>query len=169
MHPERREVPAMLRPPVRWALVTLAAVAIALQFVPYGARRNPATTGEPLWNAHTTRDLAVSACWDCHSNQTAWPWYSGIAPVRWFIHRDVSEARAALNFSEFDRPQWGPPRVVEVISSGAMPPARYAALHPAARLTAHERDALAVGLAETLGPQDPRDMSDGGFGFGFAE
>lgn len=153
----------------RWGLVAVVSLVVALQLVPYGDRRNPATTGEPSWTAPATRALAVGACYDCHSNQTAWPWYSAIAPVRWMVYRDVSAARAALNFSELDRPQWGPPRVVQMIRSGQMPPARYAALHRAARLTADERDALAGGLADALGPQDPRDMSDDGLGAGIAD
>jgi hypothetical protein len=159
-----------LGPPVRWTLVILAAVALVLQFVPYGERRNPATTAEPLWDSRTTRDLVVAACYDCHSNQTAWPWYSGLAPTRWLVGRDVTSGRAALNFTEFDRPQWGPGRAVEMIRAGEMPPRRYAAMHPVARLTPGDRDTLMAGLAASLGPQDRPDWSDDfGGAAGFAD
>lgn len=155
--------------PARWALLVVLTVVVALQMVPYGERRNPATTGEPLWNTRTTREVAVGACYDCHSNQTAWPWYSAIAPVRWFVYRDVTAARAAMNFSEFDRLQWGPSRVAEMVRTGQMPPPRYAALHRAARLTPDDRDALASGLAATVGPQQRQEITDGPWGVGIAD
>src|SRR6516162_4122750 len=44
------------------------------------------------------------ACYDCHSNQTVWPWYSNLAPVSWLIASDVKQGRAHLNFSEWTRP-----------------------------------------------------------------
>ena len=47
----------------------------------------------------TARALAVRVCFDCHSNETRWPWYMFIAPVSWLTQRDVDEGREALNFS----------------------------------------------------------------------
>ncbi len=46
-----------------------------LQFVPAN-RTNPAVTREVRWDSQTTRDMAQRVCYDCHSNQTEWPWYS---------------------------------------------------------------------------------------------
>ena len=43
------------------------------------------------------------ACYDCHSNETVWPWYSRVAPVSWVIAHDVNEGRAALNFSTWNQ------------------------------------------------------------------
>jgi len=61
-------------------------VFIAMQLVPYGhAHTNPPVTGEPKWDSPQTRELAKRACFDCHSNETDWPWYSNIAPVSWLI------------------------------------------------------------------------------------
>src|SRR3954468_23474828 len=42
------------------------------------------------------------ACYDCHSNQTHWPWYTEIAPISWLAQRDVDNGRRRLNFSEWD-------------------------------------------------------------------
>ncbi len=45
---------------------------------------------------------AVRACWDCHSNETRWPWYSSVAPVSWLVQRDVDEGRDELNCPQGD-------------------------------------------------------------------
>jgi len=45
--------------------------------------------------------MARRACFDCHSNETVWPWYSSIAPVSWLVQRDVDEGREKLNFSDW--------------------------------------------------------------------
>ena len=65
-------------------VAVLAGLFLAIQFVPYGRdHSNPPVIGEPTWNSPETRALAVRACFDCHSNETVWPWYSNIAPVSW--------------------------------------------------------------------------------------
>lgn len=55
---------------------------LLLQLVPYGRNHtNPAVIAEPNWNSPQTRAYFYRACADCHSNETAWPWYSNIAPL----------------------------------------------------------------------------------------
>jgi mono/diheme cytochrome c family protein len=55
---------------LKWWLLA----AILIQFVPYGhSHTNPAAAGEPSWNSPQTRELFSRACFDCHSNATAWP------------------------------------------------------------------------------------------------
>ena len=79
---------------------------LAIQAVPYGHRHdNPPRRIEPRWASGAIRDLAVRACYDCHSNETVWPWYSYVAPMSWLIRKDIDEGRADLNFSEWDRTQ----------------------------------------------------------------
>jgi hypothetical protein len=128
---------------------------IAIQFVPVD-RSNPPVVGEPRWNSPQTRALAERACYDCHSNETKWPWYTNIAPVSWLAAHDVEEGRAALNFSE-----WGvsrgeesegaaPDEIVEEVEEGKMPLPKYLLLHPEARLTAMELQALINGLKATF-------------------
>lgn len=73
---------------------------IAIQFVPVD-KSNPPVVSEPKWNSPQTQMLAERACYDCHSNQTKWPWYSSVAPVSWLVSRHVQEGRAELNFSEW--------------------------------------------------------------------
>ena len=84
----------------------LFGVLLAIQLVPYGrGHRNPALRSEPPWDSPATRELARQACFDCHSNETQWPAYASIAPASWLVQHDVDEGRAALNFSEWQRPQ----------------------------------------------------------------
>lgn len=131
------------------------AVALALQLVPYGRDHdNPAVSQEPAWDSPRTRELAIAACFDCHSNETEWPWYSNVAPMSWFIQRDVDDGRAVLNFSEWDLEQDEADDAAETVLDQEMPPRRYLPLHPGARLSADERRALADGLAATIGSDE---------------
>ncbi len=124
---------------------------LVIQLVPYGrGRTNPPVSREPAWDSPLTRELARRACFDCHSNESRWPWYSRVAPVSWLVFRDVSEGRAKLNFSEWDRPQEEAGEASEALLEGEMPPWFYLPLHPEARLSSGEKEALAAGLARTL-------------------
>lgn len=139
----------------RWAgraTVGLAVVFLAIQFVPYGrAHGNPPVVREPAWDSPGTRELVVRACFDCHSNQVRWPWYSHVAPVSWLVQRDVDEAREELNFSEFHREQKEAEEAAEEVAEGEMPLRAYRLAHPEARLDEAERRRLIEGLQRTFG------------------
>lgn len=132
--------------------ILIAAVLFGLaQLVPYGHNHtNPPVLQEPNWDSPQTRALVKRACFDCHSNETVWPWYSNIAPMSWLVQRDVSEGRRTLNFSEWNRPQGKPDEAVEAVREGKMPPIQYWIIQSKARLTPAEREALARGLEATL-------------------
>jgi len=133
-------------------LIALVGLAIVIQFVPYGRDHdNPPVIAEPAWDSETTRELAVRACFDCHSNETEWLWYGNVAPFSWLIQNDVDVGRSELNFSEWHRPQEGD-ESAETVRDGSMPPRFYALTR--ARLTEVELDALAMGLATTLGEEN---------------
>jgi len=69
-------------------LGVLVGLLVVIQFVPYGrAHTNPPVAQEPIWDSPQTRELARRACFDCHSNETMWPWYSNIAPISWIAHK----------------------------------------------------------------------------------
>jgi hypothetical protein len=140
-------------------IVALFGIAIAafllIQLVPYGKdHTNPPITGEPVWDSPQTRELAKRACFDCHSNETEYPWYSNVAPVSWLVMRDIEEGRGRLNFSEWEvgskRAQRSGDEVGEVISSGQMPLPIYLLQHPTANLTDAEKQALIAGLQASL-------------------
>jgi mono/diheme cytochrome c family protein len=122
-------------------------LAIAIQFAPTPVSRiNPPVQAEPQWDSPATREMFYRACGDCHSNQTSWPWYSRVAPVSWLIASDVAEGRQRLNVSEWNRPQRGADEAAEVVAEGEMPLPIYLIMHPDARLSTAERQALALGL-----------------------
>ncbi|MGE3268571.1 MAG: heme-binding domain-containing protein [Chloroflexota bacterium] len=135
----------------------LAVVFVGIQLVPYGRSiENPPVRREPNWDSPRTRELAVRACFDCHSNQVSHPWYSYVAPASWLIAHDVEEARQKMNFSEWDLPQREAMESVEQIEKGEMPLPIYLPLHPEARLSAEEKEALINGLRATFAADRPR-------------
>lgn len=146
---------------VKWGFVVIVGGLLVVQLVPYGREHdNPPVVGEPSWDSAQTRELAVRACFDCHSNETEWPWYSNVAPVSWLVQRDVDEGREELNYSEWNRAQEGE-ESAETVREGSMPLRSYLLTHPEARLTDAELTALASGLATTFG-----DEGEGGEGEG---
>ena len=136
---------------LKWVLAVVVVVFVLLQFT------NPARTNPPFTPAH---DLMASnppppevaailreACYDCHSDQTRWPWYSHVAPMSWLVANDVNGARRRLNFSDwpYDQPDRASRKLGTMgdnVQSGDMPPSDYTWMHPAARLTAAQRDAF---------------------------
>lgn len=125
---------------------------VVIQAVPYGrAHDNPPVLAEPQWDSAATRQLAVAACYDCHSNEVVWPWYTNIAPVSWLATRDVDEGRHKLNFSEWNTGEQETDELGESIESGEMPPIYYGWMHPAARLTDSEMEQLIAGLEASVG------------------
>ena len=133
-------------------LISLVGLAVVIQAIPYGrAHDNPPVLAEPQWDSPTTRDLVVGACYDCHSNETEWPWYTNIAPVSWLTTRDVDEGRDELNFSEWGSGEQETDDLVESVRDGEMPPFYYGWAHSSARLSDAETQQLIEGLRATFG------------------
>jgi hypothetical protein len=141
----------MKRKIILWVVIAIVVLGLLIQLVPLSGRgKNPAVVSEPKWDSPQTRALVKRACFDCHSNETVWPWYSYVAPVSWLVYGDTMEGRSRLNFSEWNRPQLGVGEMVEKIQSGEMPPFQYLPMHPEARLTSAEKQQLITGLENTL-------------------
>jgi len=139
---------------IRFVIVVLVLGLLYLAIAILSPRpQNPAVVSEPQWDSPRTRELAKRACFDCHSNETIWPWYTNIVPVSFLLRNDVQEGRSIMNFSEWNLPQEiknEPGEVAEVILEGVMPLPNYLLMHPNARLTDQERQELAKGLQVTL-------------------
>jgi hypothetical protein len=126
-------------------ILFIALLLAAIQFVPI-SRTNPAEES-PLEAPAPVAALLKRACFNCHSHQTVWPWYSRVAPASWLLASDVTEGRSELNFSS-----WGKylpekrltlaKELVEDLASGEMPPWYYLPLHPEGRLTPEELGAI---------------------------
>lgn len=137
-----------------WWLKTLLVLVVLfglVQLVPFGKdHQNPAVVAEATFDSPATKTLAMNSCYDCHSNETTWPWYSNVAPVSWLVQADVQEGRQNLNFSD-----WSSNSVVsqalfgsaaQVVLEGKMPPFYYLWMHPNAKLSADQRNQLAQGF-----------------------
>ncbi|MFZ2905902.1 MAG: heme-binding domain-containing protein [Cyclobacteriaceae bacterium] len=104
-------------------------------------------------------------CYDCHSNNTRYPWYVHVQPVGWWMASHIKDAKDELNFSEFKtynekRANHKLEEIVEVTSDGSMPLESYVWLHADAKITAEEASAiedwvksLGVVIKEEAGPQ----------------
>jgi hypothetical protein len=130
---------------VKWAALAFCVAFIAIQLVPVN-RTNPPVQGDFRGSAEVVSVLR-RACYDCHSNETTWPWYSRIAPVSWVIARDVNKGRAALNFSTWkqlsaEKQAEAMNESWEEVAKGKMPTWYYVALHPEARLSANDQSVL---------------------------
>ena len=91
--------------------------------------------------------IAKKACYDCHSNNTVYPWYSNVQPLAWWINDHVKEGKEEFNYSEFTT--YSPKRarhkleeVGEQINEHEMPLNSYTWIHAEARLTDAERKVL---------------------------
>lgn len=86
-----------------------------------------------------------SACYDCHSNETVYPWYSGVAPISWLVLHDIKEGRGELNFSEWtsydlERKHHKLEELIEEVEEGEMPMKIYTVMHRAADLTEEQKN-----------------------------
>ena len=148
---------------VKWAALAFCVAFIAIQLVPV-SRTNPPVQSDFRGSAEVVSVLR-RACYDCHSNETVWPWYSRVAPLSWVIVHDVNEGRAVLNFSTWN--QLSPEKQAEAlkeswedVAEGKMPTWYYVALHPEARLSANDQSVLRTWSLPSDVMRNPRDDDD---------
>ena len=129
----------------RFALVVALLVCGALQLVP--ARRTNPPVGAQLVAPPEVEVLLRRACYDCHSHETRWPWYSYVAPVSWWTVRHVQRGRADLNFSQWpvldrESQSWALADIEKQLVDRSMPLRSYTWMHAGARLDEAERTLL---------------------------
>ena len=132
----------------RWLRVILGVglvILVALQFVP--TRRTNPPVGARLVAPADVESILRRACYDCHSYETRWPWYTYVAPVSWWITEHVNHGRSEMNFSEwpvfdFEEIEYEVREIEEQIEGDKMPLSSYLILHRSARLSAEEKQAL---------------------------
>ncbi len=125
--------------------LAVIAVLVAIQFVAVTTANPPVESDIPT--SPEVKAFLRRACYDCHSHETAWPWYSHIAPISWIIVSDVQEGRAEVNFSMWNR--YGIQQQViklkeswQEVAEDEMPPWFYLAMHRDVRLSAADRALL---------------------------
>jgi hypothetical protein len=135
-------------------LFSVVALLVAIQFVSPGAG-NPPSKGE-VSAPPEIQDTLRRSCYDCHSNQTQWPWYGQVAPFSWAVARDIELGRRQLNFSEWGdyypvtrkrKLQW----MGRALQREDMPPLSYRMIHPASRLSPQDRAQLQRWIDTELG------------------
>lgn len=137
-----------MKPLLKRTLVAGAVIAVGAQvFQPdrtnpgsdpsLSIRQDPLVTPEVL-------GLLERACFDCHTNETRWPWYASVTPINFLTVRDVVEGRKHLNLAEWmslarGRKASALERMADEVTDGAMPLPPYVLMHPEARWTDEER------------------------------
>ena len=132
-------------------------VMVVLQFIPID-RSNPETNlKEDFISANNVPEnisnIMKDACYDCHSHETVWPWYSYVAPISWSVSGHVTEAREELNFSKWDlydakKKDHKLEECVEALTEGWMPESSYVTMHDEAKLSDEVRKDLVVFFKE---------------------
>ena len=127
------------------ALILMVVILIAIQFIPVN-KTNPPVTAE-LNAPVEIMSVFKKSCYDCHSNETEWPWYSFVAPISWIVSGDVKDGRLHLNFSKWEN--FSRKDIVkmkeeiwEEIERGKMPLGKYIFMHPEAELDHKEKDLI---------------------------
>lgn len=128
-------------------LLVILLVFIAMQFI------RPARNNSQIGQADIANQLIVPAnvegilktsCYDCHSNNTRYPWYANIQPMGWLLAEHIKDGKADLNFNEFDsyskRRQLSKLKAIgSSVKEGTMPLSSYTLLHQDAKLSKEEK------------------------------
>jgi hypothetical protein len=126
-------------------MIGLLVLFVAIQFWPV-ARSNPPVTGD-LAAPEPVNSILRRSCYDCHSNETRWPWYSYVAPVSWLVAHDVEEGREHMNLSEWSKLSENKrasvaDEMAEEVEDGEMPLPMYLRAHADAKLSDEDKRIL---------------------------
>ena len=136
---------------LRYLVIAAIVIFLLIQLVPFGRdHSNPATKSEPAWDTPQSRQLVKENCFQCHSNETVWPWYSNVAPASWLLSFDVTKARAKFNFSEWNTNPGDENELTEAIQEGRMPPIQYWIFHPSSKLNDQQKQELIQALTNSI-------------------
>lgn len=135
----------------RRIFLALVFVLLAMQFI-QPSKVNPKVSPtsdfiEVMGWSEADGEMLKNSCYDCHSNETVWPWYSKIAPISYAVANHVNEGREHVNFSEWAEYNERQKAHIleeceEVIEEGEMPMSGYVMLHEEAKLTAEQKSVL---------------------------
>lgn len=132
-------------------LLGLLAVLIIMQFFQID-KTNPPVEPNAEFIAMTNppaevQNLLKKSCYDCHSHETKYPWYTNVAPVSWWIKHHIDDGRKHLNFSSWgsydaDRKAHKLEECYEEVEKGNMPMESYLIMHGEAKMTDDEKSTL---------------------------
>ena len=125
-------------------IIFLVVVIVGIQFIPV-ERTNPPVQSD-IDAPADVKAIFKKACYDCHSNETNWVWYTKVAPVSFLTINDVNEGRKKLNFSEWDKYYVKMDKVKkeiwEEVREENMPLWKYRVIHSEAKLTPEEKNLI---------------------------
>jgi len=132
-------------------MIIIVLILIAIQFITIDRINPPADMNKDFITLSNPPaeigQMIKSACYDCHSNHTKYPWYSDVAPISWVIKEHVNNGRRHLNFSIW--PDYKEKKkdhkleeCIEMVKSGEMPMKGYVMLHEEAEITQDQKMAL---------------------------
>jgi len=136
---------------VRYILLALGIIFVAIQFIRSERNKNEKPSPTDIAKVFTVPDsvtvILKNACYDCHSNNTSYPWYSHVQPIGWFLTKHITQGKDELNFSEFGsystRRQLSKlDEIEDVMNDDIMPLPSYRLLHKKARLSQKEKTVL---------------------------
>jgi len=147
------------------------AILILIQII-RPSRTNPPVAASRSLESHVdvppeVQTVLKRSCYDCHSNSTVWPWYSNVAPVSWYVARDVNVARGHVNFQNWEaqiNEQEGKEHlglICKLVREGKMPPADYRFIHGGTNVSSQETSAVCawsqkVGTVEDVDKKDDK-------------
>jgi Haem-binding domain len=154
-----------MRKPLRLLALGLPVVLLGIQLIRparnLGAADGPDEIARKYPVPADVHRLLVTACYDCHSNHTDYPWYADVQPVGWWLAHHVNSGRRHVNFSAFGA--YGTHQaarrldtLANEVDEGGMPLRSYTWMHPAARLTTAQRQKIvdwAQNLHDKLAPE----------------
>jgi len=136
---------------VRKASLAILIVFIALQFIQPDRNKSGQVLPTDITNVYSVPEnitvFLKNACYDCHSNNTRYPWYTNIQPVGWLLAYHIKRGKAVLNFSDFGsytaRRQMSKLRAIEnSLKDGSMPLSSYTFVHKNARLSKEDKTTI---------------------------
>ncbi len=154
-------MPTKLKSVAKRALIVLVVFLVVIQFIHPAKNQNTTINANDIVNTYQVPDdvhkILAKACYDCHSNNTTYPWYSKIQPVDWWLNDHVNDGKRHLNFSEFGsystkRKAKKLKEVAGTITDNEMPLGSYTLIHRNAILTEVEK-AVVVNWARSLSTQ----------------
>ncbi|BCD68840.1 heme-binding domain-containing protein [Nitratiruptor sp. YY09-18] len=135
---------------MRSFLMYLGALAVIfglMQFIPTYEKSNPPVEiSKEIKVPKEVMAIFKRSCYDCHSNETKWPWYADVAPMSWVVRRDVIQGRKALNFSTWEeysdtKKQELKKQIFRSVEF-AMPLPQYLWLHKDAKLSKEDKEII---------------------------
>lgn len=137
----------------KWILIILLIVFVLIQFIRPAKNKSDSKSANDISTLYAVPDSVESilkvVCYDCHSNNTVYPWYAEIQPVTWWLNNHIVDGKKDLNFSEFTkyriRKQYIKfDEINKLVKGNVMPLASYTWVHTNAKLSDKQKQVIIV-------------------------